>query len=68
MSIPPSIQTPAVDMQRRLTPFWFNLIMQLLNPTKGFTGTITTTKLTGGGTNGSMTFEDGRLISQVAAT
>ena len=34
----------------------------------GFTGTITTAKLTGGGTNGSMTFSSGILISQVAAT
>lgn len=34
----------------------------------GYTGTITTAKLTSGGTNGSMTFQNGLLISQVAAT
>lgn len=34
----------------------------------GFTGTITTAKLTVGGTNGSMTFTNGVLTSQVAAT
>lgn len=34
----------------------------------GFTGTITTAKLTSGGTQGSMTFASGILTSQVAAT
>lgn len=34
----------------------------------GFTGTITTAKLTAGGSNGSMTFSSGILISQVQAT
>lgn len=34
----------------------------------GYSGTITTAKLTGGGANGSMTFVNGVLISQVAAT
>lgn len=34
----------------------------------GFSGTITTAKLTSGGTNGSMTFVNGTLSSQVAAT
>lgn len=33
-----------------------------------FSGTIVTAKLTGGGTNGSMTFVNGSLQSQVAAT
>lgn len=34
----------------------------------GYTGTITTAKLTGGGSNGSMTFTNGILTSQTAAT
>lgn len=34
----------------------------------GFTGTITTAKLTNLGANGSMTFENGLLISEVPAT
>ena len=34
----------------------------------GFTGTITTAALTGGGTQGSLTFSSGILISQVQAT
>lgn len=34
----------------------------------GFTGVITTAKLTGAGANGSMTFASGILISQVQAT
>ena len=36
--------------------------------TIGFSGTITTAKLTTGGTNGSMVFSNGLLVSQVAAT
>jgi hypothetical protein len=35
---------------------------------QGFSGTIVTAKLTGGGSNGSMTFANGRLVSEVAAT
>lgn len=34
----------------------------------GFTGTVATAKLTGGGANGSMTFASGILISQIQAT
>lgn len=34
----------------------------------GFSGTITTAKLTAGGANGSMTFTNGILTAQVAAT
>ena len=34
----------------------------------GYSGTITTAKLTSGGTNGSMVFVNGQLSSQVAAT
>ncbi len=37
-------------------------------PAALFSGTITTAKLTGAGTNGSMTFVNGSLQSQVAAT
>lgn len=37
-------------------------------PSPSFSGTITTAKLTVSGTNGSMTFANGQLISQVAAT
>ena len=37
-------------------------------PLIGFSGTITTAKLTVGGTNGSMTFVNGILTAQVAAT
>jgi hypothetical protein len=35
---------------------------------QGFTGTIATAKLTGGGANGSMTFVNGVLTSSTAAT
>ncbi len=51
---------------RRNLTMWFDFIYGLFR--RGFTGTITTAKLTGGGANGSMTFENGVLISQVAAT
>ena len=47
-----------------------NLTSGVLDPARlsGFTGTITTAKLTTGGANGSMTFQNGLLISQVAAS
>lgn len=45
---------------------WLALISELLE--SGFSGTITTAKLTGAGANGSMTFEHGVLVSQVQAT
>lgn len=45
---------------------WMALITTLLQ--QGFTGTITTAALTGGGTQGSMTFQNGVLISQTQAT
>lgn len=45
---------------------WMNAVNQLLN--RGFTGTIATAKLTGGGTNGSMTFQNGVLVAQTPAT
>ena len=37
-------------------------------PAAAFSGTIATAKLTGGGANGSMTFTNGFLTAQVAAT
>lgn len=45
---------------------WMALLADLLE--QGFTGTIVTAALTGAGTQGSMTFQNGVLISQVAAT
>lgn len=45
---------------------WMNAVNNLLS--RGFTGTITTAKLTGGGANGSMTFQNGILVSQTPAT
>lgn len=45
---------------------WIQFVTSLFR--RGFSGTIVTAKLTGGGANGSMTFLNGVLISQVAAT
>jgi hypothetical protein len=39
-----------------------------VSPPNGFSGVITTAPLTGPGATGSMTFRNGLLISQVAAT
>lgn len=55
---------------------WFGRLTKLVTAVNqliagsnaGFTGTITTAKLTGGGTNGSMTFQNGTLVAEVAAT
>lgn len=45
---------------------WMALLTDLLE--SGYTGTITTAALTGLGAQGSMTFQNGILISQVQAT
>lgn len=45
---------------------WMMLITQLLE--QGYTGTIVTAALTGGGTQGSMSFQNGVLIAQTPAT
>jgi hypothetical protein len=49
---------------------WFTQLVTIINAANntGFTGTIITAKLTGGGTNGSITLVNGKIISQVAAT
>lgn len=49
-----------------ITTYLNNTVIALLN--KGYTGTIVTAKLTGGGTNGSMTFVNGVLTEQTPAT
>ena len=45
---------------------WYTLLSELLR--QSFTGTIVTAAITGVGATGSMTFQNGVLISQVAAT
>jgi len=70
---PPDRSSVIVDSDGRKTGYffnWLNAVYALLNKTllKGYTGTIVTAKLTGGGTNGSMTFVNGVVVSQVAAT
>jgi len=46
--------------------FFFTAISTLFSG--GFTGTIATAKLTGGGANGSMTFQNGVLTASTPAT
>lgn len=53
------------DLQATLTGNQ-SKVAGLLN--SGFTGTITTAKLTAGGANGSMTFTNGVLTAEVQAT
>jgi len=49
---------------------WHQIVQQAVNVMlqQGFTGTITTAKLTGGGTNGSITFTNGVVTAQTPAT
>jgi hypothetical protein len=65
--------TPIVDENRTPSTYFLNWLLQLtakLNATlgAGFTGTIATAKLTGGGTEGSITFKNGVVVAQTAAT
>lgn len=78
----PSISTPlvrripgkdsAVD-PIAVSHIWYNWFIQLKNSLdkslgSGYTGVIVTAKLTALGTQGSMTFVNGILTAQVAAT
>jgi hypothetical protein len=49
---------------------WFRSIWKTVNGNlqAGFTGSIVTAKRTAGGTEGSMTFQNGILVSEVSAT
>lgn len=66
--------SPGMDQQivnqdgrpTELMYIWMSLLADLLQA--GYTGTITTAALTGGGVQGSMTFQNGILISQTQAT
>lgn len=45
-----------------------NNLQQQINSISGLTATITTAKLTSGGTEGSMTFTNGLLTAQIPST
>lgn len=69
----PSLQVALVDDKKQCTNFWYNWFIQLKNSLDkslgtGYTGVIVTAKLTALGTQGSMTFVNGILTAQVAAT
>ena len=69
----PSNQTLFVDDAKKPTPYWYNWFIQLkkyldTSLGTGYTGTIVTAKLTGGGAQGSMTFVNGILTAQTPAT
>jgi hypothetical protein len=64
----PKVQTQDRDinqLQQNIITAFTQLQQQ---PTTGFSGTITTAKLTSGGTQGSMTFNNGVLTAQTQAT
>jgi hypothetical protein len=68
MSLPaPNIREPIVDEEGRVTNRWWSWFNSLTQGTR-FSGTITVAKLTAGGANGSMTFQNGVLVSQTPAT
>jgi hypothetical protein len=61
-------QVPIVGTDGTVTPLQLGSDLAQLDASKGLSVTITTAKLTGGGANGSMTFTNGRLTAQTAAT
>lgn len=66
---PPPRHVPMVDEKGTLNQIWFKWftqVAQALSP--GTTATIATAKLTGGGADGSMGFENGKLTTQTPAT
>jgi hypothetical protein len=65
---PPTLQkeTRIVTADGRPTQYFLNYLLQALP--KGYTGTIATAALTGGGANGSITFQNGVVVAQTPAT
>lgn len=61
-----------VSEEKKINYVWFQWFIRLyklvLPLNEGFTGSITTAPLTGGGTPGSMTFVNGVVTAQTAAT
>lgn len=71
--INPGMDEKVVDKEGRQIKNLFRFLLYVRNyiailNNQGFTGTIITAPLTGGGTPGSMTFTNGVLTDQVAAT
>jgi hypothetical protein len=70
----PASQSQIIDPQTgKKTQYFFNwlkILFDLLKGTlgQGFTGTVTVAKLTGGGTNGTLTFVNGVLTKEVPPT
>ena len=65
----PHALKPIQTGEGRIDPYWykwFHNLQGLLG--SGVTGTVTLAKLTGGGTNGSLTFKNGILVSKVDPT
>jgi hypothetical protein len=68
LSLPPRA-LPVVGPEGTFTLNWFGFFKSLQAMfASGFTGTIVTAKLTTGGTEGSITFQNGVVVSQIAAT
>ena len=71
--INPGMEEKVVDREGKQVKNLFRFLLYvrkyiaILN-NQGFSGTIVTAKLTGGGTNGSMTFTNGVLTSSTPAT
>jgi len=71
MSQIPNINEPLIDQQKpdRVAHRWWRFFHDLSQPVSvGFTGTITTAKLTPGGSTGTMFFTNGILTGQSPAT
>lgn len=71
--INPGMQEKVVDKDGKQMRNLFRFLMMVakyirLMNNEGFTGTITTAALTGGGAQGSMTFENGVLTDSTPAT
>lgn len=65
----PKFEVPLTSKNGDTSKNWYFFFQAISAPLgAGFNGTITTAKLTAGGTNGSMSFTNGVLTSQTPAT
>lgn len=66
---PPNRVIPVVDDNRQAHPQWWEWFRTLANMfNQGFTGTVALAKITGGGTDGSLTLVNGVVTAYTAPT
>lgn len=65
---PPPKSYPVVADDGRAEPPWYDWALRVAQASGGVSTTVTLAKITGGGTDGSLTIVDGRITAVVQPT